>query len=87
LSAAARQFGELGYAGMSLESVAATAGTTVPSLRRRRRYKAELAAVVIGSLRAEDPPAGAPTPRAHALAILEDFHRRRRCDGLRWCLK
>jgi AcrR family transcriptional regulator len=52
LSAAARQFGELGYAGMSLESVAAAAGTTVPSLRRRYRNKAELAAVVIGSLRA-----------------------------------
>ena len=35
LSAAARQLGELGYARMSLESVAAAAGTTVPSLRRR----------------------------------------------------
>ena len=74
LSAAARQFGESGYARMSLESVAAAAGTTVPSLRRRYRNKAELAAAVIGSLRVEDPPAGAPTPRAHALAILENFH-------------
>ncbi len=35
VSAAARQLGELGYARMSLESVAAAAGTTVPSLRRR----------------------------------------------------
>ena len=74
LSAAARQLGELGYARMSLESVAAAAGTTVPSLRRRYRDKADLAAAVIGSLRVEDPPAGAPTPRAHALAILENFH-------------
>ena len=57
LSAAARHLGELGYARMSLESVAATAGTTVPSLRRRYRNKAELAAAVIGSLRVEDPPA------------------------------
>lgn len=73
LTAAARQLGELGYARMSLESVAAAAGTTVPSLRRRYRNKAELAAAVIGSLRVEDPPAGAPTPRAHALAILENF--------------
>jgi AcrR family transcriptional regulator len=73
LSAAGRQFGELGYARMSLESVAAAAGTTVPSLRRRYRDKAELAAAVIGSLRVQDPPAGAPTPRAHALAILENF--------------
>ncbi|HEX7164170.1 MAG TPA: TetR/AcrR family transcriptional regulator [Trebonia sp.] len=74
LSAAARQLGELGYARMSLESVAAAAGTTVPSLRRRYRNKAELAAAVIGSLRVEDPPAGAASPRAHALAILENFH-------------
>jgi AcrR family transcriptional regulator len=74
LSAAACQLGDLGYARMSLESVAATAGTTVPSLRRRYRNKAELVAAVIGSLRVEEPPAGAPTPRAHALAILENFH-------------
>jgi AcrR family transcriptional regulator len=74
LSAAARQLGESGYARMSLESVAAAAGTTVPSLRRRYRDKAELAAAVIGSLRVQEPPASAPTPRAHALAILENFH-------------
>jgi AcrR family transcriptional regulator len=75
LSAAGRQLGELGYARMSLESVAAAAGTTVPSLRRRYRNKAELVAAVIGALRVEEPPADAPTPRAHALAILENFHR------------
>jgi AcrR family transcriptional regulator len=75
LAAAGRQLGELGYARMSLESVAAAAGTTVPSLRRRYRNKAELAAAVIGSLRVEEPPASAVTPRAHALAILENFHR------------
>jgi AcrR family transcriptional regulator len=75
VSAAARQLGELGYARMSLESVAAAAGTSVPSLRRRYQNKAELAAAVIASLRVEDPPADAPTPRAHALAILENFHR------------
>jgi AcrR family transcriptional regulator len=74
LSAAAQQLGELGYARMSLESVAAAAGTTVPSLRRRYRNKAELVAEVVGSLRVEEPPAEAPTPRAHALAILENLH-------------
>lgn len=58
---------------MSLESVAGGAGTTVPSVRRRYRNKAELVATVIGSLRVEEPPADAPTPRAHALAILENF--------------
>src|SRR5689334_24561223 len=74
LSAAARQLGELGYARMSLESVATAAATTVPSLRRRYKNKAELVAEVVGSLWVEEPPADAPTPRAHALAILEDFH-------------
>jgi AcrR family transcriptional regulator len=74
LSAAALHLGERGYARMSLESIAAAAGTTVPSLRRRYRNKAELTAAVIGSLRVQDPPADAPDPRAHALAILENFH-------------
>jgi len=74
LSAAADQLGELGYARMSLQSVADAAGTTVPSLRRRYRTKLELVGVVIGSLRVVEPPAGAATPRAHALAILENFH-------------
>jgi hypothetical protein len=31
-------------------------------------------AAVIGSLRVEDLPDGAPTPRANALAILKNFH-------------
>lgn len=74
LAAAAHSLGELGYARMSLESVAAAAGTTTPSLRRRYRNKAELVAAVIGSLRVVEPPAAAATPRAHALAILENFH-------------
>jgi AcrR family transcriptional regulator len=74
LAAAADHLGEFGYARMSLESVAAAAGTTVPSLRRRYRNKAELVSRVIGSLRVEEPPAAAATPRAHALAVLENFH-------------
>jgi AcrR family transcriptional regulator len=75
LVAAGRLFGERGYAGMSLEAVAAAAGTTVPSLRRRYRDKAQLAAAVIGSLRVEVLPADTPSPRDHALAILENFRR------------
>jgi AcrR family transcriptional regulator len=74
LAAAGRLLGELGYARMSLESVAAAAGTTVPSLRRRYRDKADLVAAVIGSLRVEEPPASAASPRGHALEILENFH-------------
>jgi AcrR family transcriptional regulator len=74
LDAAGRLLGELGYARMSLESVAAAAGTTVPSLRRRYRDKAELVAAVIGSLRVEEPPASGASPRGHALEILQNFH-------------
>jgi len=40
LAAAEQQLGEPGYARMSLESVAAAAGTTVPSVRRRFGSKA-----------------------------------------------
>ena len=39
LAAAEQQLREAGYAGMSLESVAAAAGTTVPAVRRRFRGK------------------------------------------------
>jgi AcrR family transcriptional regulator len=75
LAAAEQQLGELGYARMSLESIAATAGTTVPSVRRRFGSKAALAEAVVHSLRIADlPPPGGP-PRAQALAILANFHR------------
>lgn len=74
LAAAARHLGEFGYARMSLDAVAAAAGTTVPSLRRRFPNKAKLVEAVIRSVRVEEMPAPAPSPRAHALAILENFH-------------
>jgi AcrR family transcriptional regulator len=74
LAAAEQQLRELGYARMSLESVAAAAGTTVPSVRRRFRDKAGLAASVIASLRIADLPAAAGAPRARALAVLRNFH-------------
>jgi AcrR family transcriptional regulator len=83
LAAAEQQLRELGYARMSLESVAAAAGTTVPSVRRRFRDKADLAASVIGSLRIADLPAAAGTPRARALAVLRNFQENlRRPDSL-----
>lgn len=75
LAAARRQLGELGYARMSLESVAAAAGTTVPSVRRRFGSKAAVAEAVVQSLRVTGLPAMAGPPRSDALAILENFHR------------
>jgi AcrR family transcriptional regulator len=75
LAAAERQLREHGYAGMSLESVARDAATTVPSLRRRYGCKAELAAAVVDSLRIEPLPLPDGPPRERTLAILENFQR------------
>jgi AcrR family transcriptional regulator len=68
---------------MSLESVAAAAGTSVPSVRRRYHSKAGLAGAVIDSLRVADLPAAAGPPRTQALAILRNFQGNlRRPDAL-----
>lgn len=75
LAAAEEQLFDRGYAGMSLESVAAAAGTTIPSLRRRYAGKEELVRAVIDSLRIEPLRDGHATPRDEALAILENFRR------------
>ena len=72
LAAGEQQLREAGYAGMSLESVAA-AGTTVPAVRRRFRSKASMAAAVIDSLRVESMPAESGPPRSRALAVLRNF--------------
>jgi AcrR family transcriptional regulator len=73
LAAAERQLHERGYAGMSLEAVAAAAGTTTPSLRRRFRGKTELASAVIDTLRIEPLPEPTGVPRADARAVLENL--------------
>lgn len=75
LAAAEHQLEEKGYSGMSMESVAAAAGTTVPTLRRRYRGKMDLVAAVVDSLRIEPLPRGARGPRADALAVLANFQR------------
>ena len=77
LVAAEERLREAGYAGMSLESVAAAAGTTVPAVRRRFRGKDGLAVAVIDSLRVEGMAAAADlsgSPRGWALAVLRNFH-------------
>lgn len=58
---------------MSMESVAAAAGTTVPSVRRRYRNKSELATAVIDSLRVVPLPEPGEGARADALAVLTNF--------------
>jgi len=73
LRAAARQLAEHGYAGLSLRGVAAAAGTTPPSLRRRFRGKRELVLAAISALRTVPLPQPAGDPRADALALLESL--------------
>jgi AcrR family transcriptional regulator len=75
LHAAEQQLRERGYGGTTLESVAAAAGTTVPSLRRRYRDKSTLVAAVIDSLRIDPLPAPKGSPRSRAGAILDNFDR------------
>jgi AcrR family transcriptional regulator len=73
LRAAARQLAEQGYAGLSLRGVAAAAGTTPPSLRRRFRGKRELVLAAISALRTVPLPRPGGGPRADALALLESL--------------
>jgi AcrR family transcriptional regulator len=73
LVAAVRQLGERGYAGMSIEGVAAAAGTTAPSLRRRFRDKLALAVAGIDAMRTLPLPAATADPRADTLAILDNL--------------
>jgi AcrR family transcriptional regulator len=75
LAAAEQRLREHGYAGMSIEAVAAAANTSVPSVRRRFRDRAALAAAVIDAWRAEPLPEPRGSPRRRALAVLENFRR------------
>lgn len=75
LAAAEQRLREHGYAGLSIEAVAAAAGTSVPSVRRRYRDRPALAAAVIDAWRAEPLPAPRGSPRRRALAVLENFGR------------
>jgi AcrR family transcriptional regulator len=73
LAAAVRQLGERGYAGMSIEGVAAQAGTSAPSLRRRYPGKLALAVAAIDAMPVTPLPRVAAAPRADALAVLENI--------------
>jgi AcrR family transcriptional regulator len=72
-AAAARQLAERGYAGMSIEGVAAAAGTSPPSLRRRYPDKLALVAAGIDALPVTELPPVSTAPRADALAVLENI--------------
>jgi AcrR family transcriptional regulator len=71
--AAEHQLRHVGYARMSLRSVAEAAGTTVPSLLRRYADKATLATAVVDSLRVDPLIIADASPRDRALALLMNF--------------
>jgi AcrR family transcriptional regulator len=73
LAAAVQLLGERGYAGMSIEGVAATAGTSPPSLRRRYPDKLALALAGLDAMPVTPLPRPAVTPRADALAVLDNL--------------
>ncbi len=73
LAAAVRQLGQRGYAGMSIEGIAAAAGTSPPSLRRRYPDKLALALAGLDATPVTPLPRPAVTPRADALAVLENL--------------
>jgi AcrR family transcriptional regulator len=73
LAAAVGQLAERGYAGMSIEGVAAAAGTSAPSLRRRYPGKLALALAGLDAMPVTPLPRVAPAPRADALAVLENI--------------
>lgn len=56
LTATLEVFGEQGYAGLSIEEVAARAGVNKTTIYRRWPTKAELVGAAIYSMRDEDPP-------------------------------
>ncbi len=73
LAAAVRQLAERGYAGMSIEGVAAAAGTSPPSLRRRYPDKLALALAGVDAMPVTALPPVDMSPRADALAVLQNI--------------
>jgi AcrR family transcriptional regulator len=73
LQAALRQLATAGYARMSVEAVAAEAGTTKPTVYRRWPGKAALAVAALAHFQATDPPRRTGATRADLCAALHDF--------------
>ena len=76
LSAALRLLVREGYAGLSLEAVAAAAGVGKTTIYRRYRDKRELAAAAVSAMVDElGPPPGSGDTRADLIALLGRMHR------------
>jgi AcrR family transcriptional regulator len=72
--AALRQLTELGYAKVSMESVASEAGVARATIYRRYRDKADLITAAIASNSSTHlAPAPSPDPRSDLISYLEEF--------------
>lgn len=75
LRATLRQLAANGYAGMSVEAIAAEAGVTKPTVYRRWPSKANLATAALAVLQAEESPPARGEARADLVALLATFQR------------
>ncbi len=76
LQATLRQLAEDGYARMSLDAVAAEAGTTKPTIYRRWPGKEALAVAALAHLQAAEQPAPTGATEADLVALLRDFRKK-----------
>jgi AcrR family transcriptional regulator len=80
--AAFRQLAELGYAKMSMESVAGEAGVARATIYRRYRDKADLVTAAIAENAAEIPSGPSDDPKGDLCRFLGDFDDRFAASGM-----
>jgi AcrR family transcriptional regulator len=73
LDATQRQLAAVGYTRMSIDAIAAEAGTTKPTVYRRWPTKEALAVAALARLQRADSPGRVGDTRADLLAMLGDF--------------
>jgi AcrR family transcriptional regulator len=75
LGATLALLGEEGYSRMSVDSVAARAGVTKPTIYRRWPSKADLATAALSRLQRQEAAVGSGSPRGRLIAHLRGFQR------------
>jgi AcrR family transcriptional regulator len=76
LDATLRQLAAEGYSRMSVEAIAAAAGTTKPTIYRRWASKADLAVAALARYQAHEQPQPTGVTADDLRAALRDFHRK-----------
>jgi AcrR family transcriptional regulator len=82
IEAAIRQLDDVGYAAISMESVASEAGVARATIYRRYRDKADLITSAIAEHAAEVPTRPSGDPKADLCRFLVDFDRRFGASGM-----